>query len=323
VTDKLKISFLIQEFLYIVIVTVLFYFSSVIYTNKVIQIPSGSVNYIISYLTQKQQPLNLLDNIALRLMGSPQKGWIDIGAYELSRLDYLHKLTTSKAPTTTVTLIPGETYYFFLKEIASKLNLSFEKLKLAYDKQKIAKDGNILADSYNIPHGASEDRVIFFLIEHSKKRYEKFSQKIFSDFNQKNWYRYITIASIIQKESASIKEMPIVSSVIHNRLKIGMPLQMDGTLNYGEFSHKVITPHMIRTDSSSYNTYKNKGIPTDPICAVSLEAIKAAIKPANTKFLYFVKIKNQNKHKFTTTHKQHKQRIEKNRKIKDLYKNIK
>ena len=73
--------------------------------------------------------------------------------------------------------------------------------------------------------------------------------------------------------------MPIIASVVHNRLKKNMALQMDGTLNYGKYSNSVVTTDRIRNDETSYNTYKNKGLPKDPVCAVSLDAIKAAIFP--------------------------------------------
>ena len=99
-------------------------------------------------------------------------------------------------------------------------------------------------------------------------------------------------ASVIQKEAASVSDMPFVSSVIDNRIKKGMRLQMDGTLNYGEYSHQKVTARRIRTDKTPYNTYKNKGLPVYPVCNVSKDAIHAAINPKDTDYLYFVRGKN-------------------------------
>ncbi len=110
--------------------------------------------------------------------------------------------------------------------------------------------------------------------------------------------------------------MPTVSSVIHNRLKKGMKLQMDGTLNYGKYSHIKITSQRIKEDNSSYNTYKNRGLPEHPICAVSLDAIKAAIFPAKTDYLYFVKNEKNGLHSFSKSYKEHVNNINKNRIIK-------
>lgn len=103
--------------------------------------------------------------------------------------------------------------------------------------------------------------------------------------------------------------MPTISSVIYNRLEKSMPLQMDGTLNYGEYSHIAITSAMIKNDNTSYNTYKNKGIPNDPICAVEFEAIKSAIFPKNTNYLYFVKSFKNNGHLFSESLKQHNKNV--------------
>ena len=133
-------------------------------------------------------------------------------------------------------------------------------------------------------------------------------EKIFGEFNETKWQKFIIIASIIQKEAANVEEMPLVSSVIYNRLKKDMKLQMDGTLNYGQYSHVKITPQRIREDTSSYNTYMYKGLPPNPICSVSKEAIFAAIFPKATNYLYFVKNKNGT-HTFSQNYETHLENI--------------
>jgi len=100
--------------------------------------------------------------------------------------------------------------------------------------------------------------------------------------------------------------------VIYNRLKKKMRLQMDGTLNYGKYSHIKVTPERIRTDKSSFNTYKHKGLPDSPIGAVSISAITAAIKPAKTTHLYFMKNKD-GVHDFSDSFKAHKKNVKKAR----------
>ena len=83
---------------------------------------------------------------------------------------------------------------------------------------------------------------------------------------------------------------------------------MDGTLNYGKYSHVKVTPARIRDDNSTFNTYKFKGIPPSPIGAVSLAAIKAAVKPAKTTHLYFMKNKSGT-HDFSDSFKAHRKNI--------------
>ena len=122
-------------------------------------------------------------------------------------------------------------------------------------------------------------------------------------------------ASVIQKEAANKDEMKIVSSVIDNRLDKGMRLQMDGTLNYGKFSHIKITPDRIRNDESKFNTYLNDGLPPI-VCMVSIEAIDAAINPVKTEYLYFMRDKRTNKHIFTKTHSEHLKQVNIQRNLK-------
>jgi len=297
-------------------IAVLFYLSQPLYSTKVIFIPKGSTESIISYLNKTGYEMNTLDLLVVRSFGYPQSGWIDLKKEKMTKGDFLHKLTISKAALKTITLIPGETSYFFLNQLSKKLNLSRERLQESYDKYAYKLDGNILAETYKLPLGMDEEHLIFYLVNYTNKKYKEFSTKIFGTYNKKKWYYYITVASIIQKEAANNKEMPLVSSVIHNRLKKGMRLQMDGTLNYGEFSHTRVTSKKIKTDLSSFNTYKNKGLPKSPICAVSLNAIKHAIFPAKTDYLYFVKDNVTKSHVFSNNYKSHINNIRANKKRK-------
>ena len=271
-------------------------------------IPQGSINQIISQLKDKNYDVCKLDTFILRFIGSPQSGWINMGTTFNTKADFLYKLTTAKAALQNVTLIPGETTDIFLNQLAKNLHLDREKLQEAFEKYAPIKEGVFVPDTYKIPIGISEDELITLLLKLSLQKMRAMSIKIFGSYSQKKWFHYVSIASIIQKESANNKEMPIVSSVIHNRLKKRMKLQMDGTLNYGKYSHLKVTPKRIRNDLSIYNTYIHSGVPVTPICNVSTEAIKAAIFPARTNYLYFMKSKNGT-HDFTCNYSTHLRNI--------------
>jgi UPF0755 protein len=280
-------------------------------SKRVIFIPKGSTSSIITYLNKNAYSVNGLDKLIVNAYGYPQSGWIDLKAKHMSKYDFLYKLTRSKAAVRTVTLIPGETYYFFLKSIVARLNVNEEELFEAYHRLKYKKDGNILSQTYSLPIGMKANDIIKYLFKYTDDQYQKYSKKIFGTYDQEQWYKYITIASIIQKESASKEEMTTVSSVIYNRLNKKMRLQMDGTLNYAQYSHVRVTPKMIREDKSSYNTYKTKGIPSDPVSAIEFEAIKAAIFPLKTDYLYFMKSIKGTEHMFSKSLKSHRAAINK------------
>lgn len=296
----------------LLIISFAFYTTIPIQTTRTLLVPQGSITHIISQLTQKGYALSFIDKYILVFMGQPQSGWVDLGESNLNRIDFLYKLTTAKAKMEEITLIPGETTVLFLSSVAKDLNLNEEKLNNYYKTLSAYPEAGIYADTYYVPYGINEKHLIHFLLSSSEKKYKEISEKIYGTYSKKKWLNTLIIASIIQKEAANSKEMPLVSSVIYNRLKKGMPLQMDGTLNYGKYSHIKVTPERIENDTSRFNTYKHKGLPLSPIGAVSFDAIKAAIKPAKTDYLYFMK-NAQGKHDFSSTFKAHRANIRKAR----------
>jgi len=281
-------------------------------TTRTLLVPEGSISYIISQLAQKGYALSPIDTYILVFFGQPQSGWVDIGATQLNRIDFLYKLTTAKAKMEEITLIPGETTELFLTSLADKLKLSKTKLETYYKEFSPYPEAGIYADTYHVPYGITEKHLMHFLLSESEKKYEEISKKVYGHYSQKKWLEILIMASIIQKEAANTAEMPLVSSVIHNRLNKGMLLQMDGTLNYGVYSHIKVTPERIKNDTSRFNTYKYKGLPPSPIGAVSFDAIKAVIKPANTNYLYFMK-NAEGMHDFTDTFNEHTQNVKKAR----------
>jgi UPF0755 protein len=286
----------------------MYYLNLVIVTPKVVIIPSGSLSKIITQLSEQNHSLTKLDTFLLKFFGSPQKGVIDLNDTVMTHADFLYRLAKTKPSMEDVTLIPGETTYIFLNKLAKDLHLDRNVLQKAYNTYGHKSEGELVPDTYRFSIGVKEDYLIKTLITESNKKMQKYSQKLLGGFNEKQWFRYVTIASIIQKEAASKEEMPIVASVIYNRLEKGMKLQMDGTLNYAQYSHVKVTHERIVDDKSSFNTYLNKGLPNLPVCNVSFEALRAAINPAKTTYLYFVKAKD-GRHIFSCNYSTHVKNI--------------
>jgi UPF0755 protein len=220
----------------------------------------------------------------------------------------LYKLTTAKAATHTITLIPGETTTVFLEQIAQQLTLDSTKLKEAYADAAQTNEGLFVPDTYSVPKSINEVKLIEFLLKESHEKQKKFSIKLLGNYDESKWLQLVTLSSVIQKEAASVEDMPMVSSVIQNRLKKNMRLQMDGSLNYGKYSHQKVTAARIRSDVTTYNTYKHRGLPDSPVCNVSYEALDAAIHPKQTDYLYFVRGKN-GEHIYTSYFSTHHKNI--------------
>ena len=101
-------------------------------------------------------------------------------------------------------------------------------------------------------------------------------------------YDVLIIASLVQGEAATAHDQPLVASVIYNRLRLGMPLQLDATTRYATGNYtKPLTQSQLNS-RSPYNTRNHKGLPPTPIDNPGLAAIQAAAHPARTNFLYFV-----------------------------------
>ena len=254
-----------------------------------------------------------LDALMLHALGTPVPGWIYLGRSRLPRLEFLHRLASPLSRFRPVTLIPGETTVIFLEELADKLDKNVSRLKRAYRELSPYPEAGILAESYNIPLHYDEKRIMDYLINLTEKRYRKLAESAHMRYRPKGWQRILTIASIIQKEAANRREMPLVASVIYNRLKKKMRLQMDGTLNYGRYSHLKVTPERIRDDNSTFNTYKHRGLPGRPVCNVSEAAIRAALHPARTGYLYFFR-NDQGTHDFSKSYRKHLKKVIEKRK---------
>ncbi|NPA28110.1 MAG: endolytic transglycosylase MltG, partial [Epsilonproteobacteria bacterium] len=286
---------------------------SSIETKRNIKVVSNNPAEVIESLNKDGYNLTFLDRLYMRYFAPPLAGNVYINKTKLARYQFLKKLSYKSTHYTPITIIPGETTYFVLQDIAKKLNFNLIKLAKIYKEEAPFSEGNFLAETYNIPLYFDERATIKFLIKSSFKVYKRVLAQNKIEYSNKTLKRYLIIASIIQKEAANNKEMPLIASVIYNRLKKNMRLQMDGSLNYGKYSHQKITPERIKSDKSFYNTYKFKGLPKEPVCNVSLNALKAAINPAKSEYLYFMK-KDEKSHSFSKEYKSHLNNIKKRKK---------
>ena len=121
----------------------------------------------------------------------------------------------------------------------------------------------------------------------------------------------VTLASIVEKETARTEERPLVAEVYLRRLKIGMPLQSDPTVIYaltkaGRYNGN-LTRENLQFDSP-YNTYRHAGLPPGPIAAPGRGSIEAVVRPAETDYLYFVS-RNDGSHVFARTLEEHNRNV--------------
>jgi UPF0755 protein len=116
----------------------------------------------------------------------------------------------------------------------------------------------------------------------------------------------VTLASIVEKEAKQLDEMPTIAAVYHNRLRIGIPLQADPTVQYalGEHQARLLYAHIDSVADNPYNTYRHRGLPPGPIGSPSERGIDATLYPADVKYLYFV-ARPDGSHVFTSSLEEH------------------
>ncbi len=170
-------------------------------------------------------------------------------------------------------------------------------------------EGYLFPDTYYLPRGISSENIISTMVK-------RFWSVFTPEWEEQTkilgltMHKVITLASIIEKETAVAAERPIISSVFHNRLKRNMRLESDPTVIYGmrDFNGNITRKDLKRP--TPYNTYTMKGLPPGPISNTGAKAIEAALYPAGTKFLYFVS-KNNRTHHFSTNFKDHNRAVRK------------
>ena len=291
----------------LIIIGFLIYILFPITTDKLIYIPSANSKYFNKTLYIQNTPLNSFDIEILKLL-KIKKGWVRVKENTNRYKLFKELLNNKREKTRKMVMYGGDTIENFTKTVAKQAKLDQKKLLSIYHKLSPFKEAGILARKYNIPYHATEYSTIAYMVNKTDSFYKDTAKKYKVDFLSKEFKDRLIIASIIEKETQNYNEMPLISAVIHNRLKKGIKLQMDATLNYGKYSHRIITPKVIKSDNSRYNTYKYKGLPPEPICSVSKTALQSAFEPKRVDYLYFVKTP-KGTHIFTKKYKKHLKRV--------------
>lgn len=277
------------------------------------------------------QVVNLLDQNGLvrsrlffRALGyfynAPRQ--IKAGEYEFTRAmtpgEILKKLVDGDVKKHPVVVPEG----FTVRKIAARL--ASERLAEEKEFLRLAGDGALLA-SLNIPAASAEgflfpDTYAFdrgmdaaaILQKMAGQFRAKVSAELIAKASDQGFtlLQWVTLASIIEKETGLKSEMPLVAAVFRNRLKRKMPLQSDPTVIYGieHFDGNLTRRHLER--QNPYNTYLNRGLPPGPICSPGLDALQAALNPAPVTYLYFVS-RNDGSHHFSETLPEHSRAVRK------------
>jgi UPF0755 protein len=262
------------------------------------------------------------------LQGKSRKGFqVRMGEYALSPSmtpdQVLDKLNSGELMEHQVVILPGAAVIEAAKAIAATELVSEKEAFETIHNPKLMSnsgvpayipEGYMMEGTYVFSRPITADRIVAKIIEQSQQSIDE---------KHKGWqmragqlglqpYEFLTLASLIEKETSIEKERPKISSVFHNRLKLEMPLESRAALAYGKKDpDSPVTDDDIKT-AGPYNTFgQNKRLPVTPICTPSHSAIEAALHPEGTDYLYFVRTATGS-HDFAATLKQYKQLLAEN-----------
>ena len=269
-------------------------------------ISSSNIDDVVSTLEKNGYSVTFIDKLMLKLVRVPETGWYHVDHNEYGRLLFFENMYNKKTDhTMDIVVYAGETSEEIITRLSNDMKLDSKKLEELYKTFSRFGGADIFAKRYTIARDADEKSTLLHLFSLSNAMLLKFETDNFTQKPDSSTLKVLlTIASIIQKESNAAREMPLISSVIYNRLNKGMRLQMDGTLNYGENSRTIVTPERIKTDTSYYNTYKHKGLPPAPLCSITLDTLHAAMHPAKSDYLFFM-LKADGTHTFASSYEKH------------------
>ena len=152
-------------------------------------------------------------------------------------------------------------------------------------------EGSLLPDSYGYQRGETRADLVARMKAAMDKTIAALWPKRSTDCPLSTPEQAITLASIVEKETAKPSERPIVAGVYCNRLRLGMKLDADPTIIYPVTKGKPLGRHILPTEihaKNDYNTYTMAGLPVGPIANPGKASIEAVLHPAATKALYFV-----------------------------------
>jgi UPF0755 protein len=256
----------------------------------------------------------LLFRIFARVKGDDRN--IKPGTYLLKHgtpwTDVLSALNGGRGLVNAVTIPEGFSLQQIVPLLAQRLRVPLDSVKAAVgDTAQLARldiptktlEGYLFPDTYAFPEGTTARQAVGEMVKRFEREWKpEWDLRLTTMALNRN--DIVTLASIIEKEARRPEERPVISAVYHNRLRAGMLLQADPTIQYALGRH---TPRILYKDlqvKSPYNTYTHAGLPPGPIASPGGPSLVAALFPANVSYRYFV-ADSDGHHEFRNTLEEH------------------
>lgn len=175
----------------------------------------------------------------------------------------------------------------------------------------ISLEGMLFPDTYRLDPSASTEEVLGSMLANFELRFDAERRSRAAEVGMTP-YEVLTLASVVEREAVVANERPLIAGVFLNRLRLGMPLQADPTVQYalgrqedtGRWWKVPLWAANLTDTDSPYNTYLYPGLIPGPICSPGLSAIDAVLWPEESDYLYFV-ARGDGSHAFSVTFEEH------------------
>lgn len=315
------------------IVAIFFAWDSYRFMNTAMQLPENGLHYTFKrgssasklvFDLSKQNIINqpFYFKVWGKLSGKTKK--LQAGEYilesGLTPFQLLNKMVQGDVKLYAFTIIEGWSFKQMMQALRADQNLQHQLISADSNETIMGKigfpgqhpEGQFFPDTYRFPAGTTD-------IQFLKRAYLQMESHLEAEWNNKasglplkNKYEALILASIVEKESAAPEERPVIAGVFINRLIKNMRLQTDPTVIYGlgdNYDGDIRFRHL--REDTPYNTYTRKGLTPTPIAMPGLEAIRAALNPELTDYLYFVATGENGRHYFSSTNAEHQRAVTK------------
>jgi len=284
-----------------------------------VDIPSGSST---THIARQLQASGIIRNqLAFDLWRWVRRGTLKAGEYRfdhpLPLTEVYERIARGEVYTVAVTVPEGATVFEVANRlqqagISSRENFLKEQPQLAelvadLDPQAKTLEGYLFPDTYKFPRRANALQIASAMVRRFRTMATEIGLK-------ENVHNVVTLASLVERETALERERPLVASVFENRLAKRMPLMTDPSVIYGLEVRDQWRGAIYKSDlnrDTPYNTYLHAGLPPGPIANPGLPSLKAAMNPPETNYLYFVAAgaNPQGKSLFSTTLEEHTKNV--------------
>jgi UPF0755 protein len=199
------------------------------------------------------------------------------------------------------------------KALAPKLGLSSKSFQTAATHGPFEMDpyipkgtktleGFLFPDTYDFLENSTSDAVIHRLLQQFRTEAQRIDLAGRARALGMTPYQVVIVASMIEREAKFSADRPKIAAVIYNRLRKGMPLEIDATVEYALGHYKTRLTNADLKVESPYNTYLHTGLPPTPIASPGLASLEAAVDPARADYLYYLVIDKAGHHYFTSSY---------------------